>query len=284
MRRLIPLLAVVASLAGAESAQALSCVPAAPLLARYQSAEVAVAATLVAARQVGPPLERRPGQPFIAGWGPTGPVIRARYRVLRVFKADARGPRVGEEFALTGRVAEGSLAPPWPRSVGFLLRRGRDGSLDGPLGTGACSPGPPTRTELRKAARLHRYGEGGGAASSTCLDDGATCASIKRDGREAILRLATYARGGDFVPVSLWDFAGRYDICVRAPDGSRTCKRFRWSVEPAGLIALRVRWSRHFPDRGRGVYRVRWLPPEYLANGYTVGELSRFLPSLAYRR
>jgi hypothetical protein len=82
----------------------------------------------------------------------------------------------------------------------------------------------------------------------------------------------------------LWEVAGLYDICVRAPDGTRACKRFKAVVETGGLTALRVRWSRHFPDRGAGVYRVRWLPPEFMGSGYSVHELRRLLPLLEFRR
>jgi hypothetical protein len=54
-------------------------------------------------------------------------------------------------------------------------------------------------------------------------------------------------------------FFSRYRLCVRAPGGAVDCRRFRVHRAGAGTFQSRVRWRRRFPDRGPGVYRVRWL-------------------------
>jgi hypothetical protein len=84
------------------------------------------------------------------------------------------------------------------------------------------------------------------AQSSYCSPSGDFCTEIVRQGDDAILRIGTFAH------------RGRYGLCVTAPDGSRVCKRFRLRDTGDGLYASRVRWSRHYPDEGNGVYRVRW--------------------------
>jgi hypothetical protein len=50
----------------------------------------------------------------------------------------------------------------------------------------------------------------------------------------------------------------RYTLCVRGPGGARTCHRFRTHPAPHGLFQSTVRWSTHFPNRGRGRYRATW--------------------------
>jgi hypothetical protein len=284
MRRTVLLLALVASLVGAESAHALSCVPGPPPLARYAGADAAVAARLVAAQPLLPEeREPGPGEPRIGGWSPSGPFVVLRYRVERVFKGDGMGPRMGDLFSVWGRVGRGDWLATWPKRSAWMLKRA-NGSLDGPFVWGPCSSRQLTIAEARRGALLHRYAEAGGAASSTCVPGGATCASIKRDGDEAILRFATSTRKGDSWRSTLWGAEKSYEICVRAPDGSRTCRRFTAQTESSGLIALRVRWSRHFPDRGRGAYDVRWLPPEFRSSGYSIRKYGRHLPLLRFRR
>ena len=70
---------------------------------------------------------------------------------------------------------------------------------------------------------------------------------------------------------------------MRAPDGSRSCRRFALVTDSPGLLSSRVRWSRHFPDRGRGVYRVRWLPADSEVSDYTREQYRQF-PLLEFRR
>ena len=285
MRWAVAVVAVAVALAGAESAQALSCIGPPPVLMQYQDADAVVTASLVNAQPIGPEEPPpAPGPPYIAGWDPpTGPVVLARYRIVRVFKADAEGPRVGDVFSRWGRVWKGSWLPPWPRTAAFLLNR-TDGGLDGSFSLGICSSGPPSRGEIRRAALLHRFGDANGAESSACDRTGKSCWSIKRDGREAILRFATYESDGNFTPLRLWDFERQYDLCVRAPDGTRTCRRGEMNLDATGLLSSRVRWSRLFPDRGRGLYRVRWLPPDFERYGYAIRKYHRVLPRLEFRR
>jgi hypothetical protein len=49
-----------------------------------------------------------------------------------------------------------------------------------------------------------------------------------------------------------------YRLCVRGPDRVRDCKRFRVRRSDNGLYESTVRWPKHFPYRGKGIYRVRW--------------------------
>jgi hypothetical protein len=79
-----------------------------------------------------------------------------------------------------------------------------------------------------------------------CSPTGDFCTAVVRQGDDAIFRIGTFAH------------RGRYRLCVTAPDQSRVCKRFRLRHDSGGLFASRVRWSRHYPDEGRGLYRVRW--------------------------
>jgi hypothetical protein len=52
-------------------------------------------------------------------------------------------------------------------------------------------------------------------------------------------------------------YFARYRICVRPPRGATTCRSF--PVRKTGpTFGGAVRWQRNFPDRGVGVYRVRW--------------------------
>ena len=52
-------------------------------------------------------------------------------------------------------------------------------------------------------------------------------------------------------------FRGRVRVCVTTPAGERSCKRFRLRSRNGGF-GFTVRWSRHFPNGGRGRYRVRF--------------------------
>ena len=54
------------------------------------------------------------------------------------------------------------------------------------------------------------------------------------------------------------NFFRRYTLCVRAPDATRACRRFRTHSAAHGLFESSVRWSAHFPDRGPGRYRATW--------------------------
>ena len=64
-----------------------------------------------------------------------------------------------------------------------------------------------------------------------------------------------------------------YRLCVTGPDGVRDCKRFRIRERADGVPVGKVRWARHFPNRGHGTYRVRWF-----ATGNALG------PGVTFRR
>jgi hypothetical protein len=93
-----------------------------------------------------------------------------------------------------------------------------------------------------------------------CSPTGDYCTAVTLQRGDAILKL------GSFYPF------GHYRLCVRPPRGARACKRFRMSKR-GDLSYSNVRWSRHFPDRGFGLYRIRWR-----YQGRPLG------PSLAFRR
>ncbi|CAA9579448.1 MAG: hypothetical protein AVDCRST_MAG88-3153 [uncultured Thermomicrobiales bacterium] len=84
------------------------------------------------------------------------------------------------------------------------------------------------------------------ARSSFCSPTGDYCTSVQKKRSDVLLRVATFS------------FRGSVRICVRAPDGAATCKRFRLLRGRAGIYASTKSWKRHFPNLGRGVYRVRW--------------------------
>jgi hypothetical protein len=54
------------------------------------------------------------------------------------------------------------------------------------------------------------------------------------------------------------DLFHRYTLCVRAPDGSRSCGRFgTWPIAH-GLFQSTLHWAAHFPNKGPGRYRATW--------------------------
>jgi hypothetical protein len=99
------------------------------------------------------------------------------------------------------------------------------------------------------------------ARSSYCSPTGDYCTSVQKKRGDVLLRVATFS------------FRGSVRLCVRAPDGTATCKRFRLLRGRAGIYASTKGWKRHFPDKGHGVYRVRWQ-----AGGANLG------PRLSFRR
>jgi hypothetical protein len=54
-------------------------------------------------------------------------------------------------------------------------------------------------------------------------------------------------------------FFKRFTICVTGPRHLRSCRHFKVHRQGAGGYGSRVRWSRHFPHDGRGIYHARWL-------------------------
>jgi hypothetical protein len=106
-------------------------------------------------------------------------------------------------------------------------------------------------TVTRSALLLAIVGLSGSAShaaaqTSYCSPSGDFCTGIVRPGDDAILRIGTFAH------------RGRYRLCVTASGGSPTCKRFRLRRSSGDYYISRVRWRRHYPHEGPGVYRVRW--------------------------
>jgi hypothetical protein len=79
-----------------------------------------------------------------------------------------------------------------------------------------------------------------------CSPSGDVCYGIFRRGQEVEFQITTAAR-----------YFARYRLCVRAPTGALTCRNapIRTLGGQQGSI---VRWSKNFPDRGQGIYRVTW--------------------------
>lgn len=108
-------------------------------------------------------------------------------------------------------------------------------------------------------------GAGGGSAaaasSSYCSETGDYCYR------------AAKVRGSWRISLSTFSFQGRVRTCVTAPDATRTCRRFRVREGKYGIYSFDVRWSKHFPNRGRGRYRVA-----FFVQGNRIG------PGVSFRR
>lgn len=101
------------------------------------------------------------------------------------------------------------------------------------------------------------------ARSSYCSPSGDWCSSTGRNGDARTLSLSTFS------------FRGAYRLCVKAPDRTQKCRRFKLRRADQGIWSSTVTWRRHFPVRGRGTYGVRWY----------LGRASRQLgPTLTFRR
>jgi hypothetical protein len=61
--------------------------------------------------------------------------------------------------------------------------------------------------------------------------------------------------------VRTFSFRGRVSICVDPPRGRVTCVRKPLRRDGLGVWEASAVWSRSFPNRGRGVYRVRIYSP-----------------------
>jgi hypothetical protein len=120
-----------------------------------------------------------------------------------------------------------------------------------------CESGKDGSPLIRQASARVRIGR----PSDFCSPSGDFCYGVRRQGADAILRLDGFVN------------FGRYNLCVTAPNRTRACKTFRLRRAMRGLFRSRVRWSLHYPDRGPGVYRVRWR-----TGGRNLG------PRLSFRR
>lgn len=65
---------------------------------------------------------------------------------------------------------------------------------------------------------------------------------------------------------------GKVNVCVRAPDKTRSCVRDRFSDgNDDGVFVSELRWSTNFPNKGSGRYTVRWRQ-----NGARTGKILGF--------
>ena len=79
-----------------------------------------------------------------------------------------------------------------------------------------------------------------------CSESGDICQSTKRVDGVRKLRITLQSK-----------YFERYKLCVKAPDGATTCKRFR--IRKSGeQFGSSVRWRKHFPHAGEGAYTVTW--------------------------
>jgi hypothetical protein len=99
------------------------------------------------------------------------------------------------------------------------------------------------------------------AASTYRSTTGDVCYSARRVDGVLRLRLDTFS------------FAVPVRVCVTPPRGARACRSFRLFRRAGGLRGMNARWSAHFPDRGAGRYRVR-----FLVGGTAIG------PSVSFTR
>jgi hypothetical protein len=85
------------------------------------------------------------------------------------------------------------------------------------------------------------------AANAYCSPSGDFCTSAARQGGAVFLQLRTFS------------LRGAIRICVVDPRPRQACRRFRLRPRRAGVYEVKVRWHRHFPNGGKGPYRVRFL-------------------------
>lgn len=88
-----------------------------------------------------------------------------------------------------------------------------------------------------------------------CSPSGDVCKSTEKVDGVRKLRITLQAR-----------YFSRYELCVVAPDDSRTCKNFRIE-EQGSVFGDSVRWSTNFPNKGKGAYVVVWK----FTNGDRIG-------------
>jgi hypothetical protein len=99
-----------------------------------------------------------------------------------------------------------------------------------------------------------------GAATTYCSPTGDVCYGLV--GSPPPVRLGITLAGHFFT---------RYRLCVTGPDGGTDCHSFSVHAAPHGLFRSIVRWSRHFPNRGHGLYRARWR-----SGGHALGPPTTF--------
>jgi hypothetical protein len=100
--------------------------------------------------------------------------------------------------------------------------------------------------------------------STYCSPTGDICQSTRKVDGIRLLRISLFAKYFD-----------RYKLCVRAPDGTATCRRFE--IRDLGTtFGSSIRWRRQFPNKGPGPYVVTWY-----SGGHRVGERLGFHRGIA---
>jgi hypothetical protein len=90
-----------------------------------------------------------------------------------------------------------------------------------------------------------------------CDPSGDSCVSVRKiDGRR-MLRLGL-----------LFRYFPKHEVCVKGPDGGRTCRNYRTRRMSTGIWGSSVDWRENYPFQGRGTYRVVWR-----AQGHAIGVL-----------
>jgi len=83
---------------------------------------------------------------------------------------------------------------------------------------------------------------------------------------------ATLQQGARTLWVGMFSFRGKVSICVDPPRGRTTCVRKPLQSDGTIYVAS-AKWRRTFPNRGRGVYHVRFY---YAADHNRIGPLLSF--------
>jgi hypothetical protein len=85
------------------------------------------------------------------------------------------------------------------------------------------------------------------AVTRHCSASGDVCYGAVGSGATVRLRVTLAA-----------DYFHAYKLCVRAPGGTRACRRFHTWPIAHGMYQSTLHWAAHFPDRGPGIYRASW--------------------------
>ena len=88
--------------------------------------------------------------------------------------------------------------------------------------------------------------EAGHRPQEFCSESGDVCQSTKKVNGVRKLTISLAA-----------EYFSRYKLCVKAPDDTTTCKKFKIKDTGPGYGSS-IRWSKHFPDGGEGAYTVTW--------------------------
>ncbi len=86
------------------------------------------------------------------------------------------------------------------------------------------------------------------APSVYCSSSGDFCTSVRKVDGVRKFRITSFAHRGE------------YKLCVKGPDGSQPCFRFRLrDRNQDGMFTSSVGWKDNFPYQGDGAYRVKWF-------------------------